>query len=138
VKAGTVVSVQQPDQHNGPIDLSSLTRADLAAFSRLGISPELLAQAHVERVSDCEAREYGITGPVLATCPALYSRISASRLGPALRHEFAATNSTWKQAKKRTSTFAPTGAANTFIFHLAPLSPAEITSRLGVCAGRRR
>jgi hypothetical protein len=64
VKAGTVVSVQQPDQHNGPIDLSSLTRADLAAFSRLGISPELLAQAHVERVSDCEAREYGITGPV--------------------------------------------------------------------------
>jgi hypothetical protein len=35
----------------------------LAAFSRLGISPELLAQAHVERVSDCEAREYGIRGP---------------------------------------------------------------------------
>jgi hypothetical protein len=36
----------------------------LAAFARLGIGPELLAEAHVQRVSDQQARtEYGITGP---------------------------------------------------------------------------
>jgi putative DNA primase/helicase len=37
----------------------------LAAFARLGITPELLADAHVKRVSDREAREeFGITGSV--------------------------------------------------------------------------
>jgi putative DNA primase/helicase len=35
----------------------------LALFERLGIAPELLAEAHVQRVTDAEARDvYGITG----------------------------------------------------------------------------
>src|SRR5208337_5673006 len=39
--------------------------SDLAAFERLGITAELLADAHVRRVTDAEAREiYGITGSV--------------------------------------------------------------------------
>jgi hypothetical protein len=41
-----------------------LTPRDLAAFGRLGIPPELLAEAHVQRVTDSEARaKYGIRGP---------------------------------------------------------------------------
>jgi putative DNA primase/helicase len=42
---------------------ADLTAADLAAFARLRIGPELLAQAHIKRVTDQQARaEYGITG----------------------------------------------------------------------------
>lgn len=42
-----------------------LTPDDLAAFQRLGIPPELLVEAQVQRVTDLEARDrYGITGPV--------------------------------------------------------------------------
>jgi hypothetical protein len=42
----------------------SLTPADLAMFARLGISPEPLDRARVERVTDAEARErYGVTWP---------------------------------------------------------------------------
>jgi hypothetical protein len=41
------------------------TRADVAAFGRLGIPPELLAEARVRRVTDLEAREqFGMTGPL--------------------------------------------------------------------------
>ena len=41
----------------------NLTAADLAMFSRLGIPVELLSQAHIERVTDRDAREkYGIKG----------------------------------------------------------------------------
>jgi hypothetical protein len=64
VIAGAAVSAKRPNQHNGHIDRSSLTVADLSTFGRFVIPPELLAQAHVERVSDYEAREYGNTGPV--------------------------------------------------------------------------
>ncbi len=40
---------------------TSLTESDLTAFKRLGIGPELLAQARVERVGDQQARnDYGI------------------------------------------------------------------------------
>lgn len=43
--------------------LSTLTAADLQAFSRLGIHAELLVQAGIERVTDHDAREkYGIRG----------------------------------------------------------------------------
>jgi hypothetical protein len=57
--------MHQPDQRSAPLDPASLTPADFAAFRRLGISPELLARAHVQRVTNHEAREqYGITGPV--------------------------------------------------------------------------
>lgn len=42
----------------------ALTAADLAGFARLRIGPELLAEAHVKRVSDGEARaEFGISAP---------------------------------------------------------------------------
>jgi len=42
----------------------NLSPADLAMFARLGIPPELLAQAQVRRVTDAEARtDYGIVGP---------------------------------------------------------------------------
>ena len=42
----------------------NLTPADLQIFARLGIGPELLERASVERVTDSEAREvYGVTGP---------------------------------------------------------------------------
>jgi putative DNA primase/helicase len=42
-----------------------LTPSDLAAFQRLGIGMELLAKAHVQRVTNAEAREmYGITGSI--------------------------------------------------------------------------
>ena len=34
----------------------ALKASDLAAFARLGIGPELLAEAHVQRVSDQQAR----------------------------------------------------------------------------------
>jgi len=41
----------------------NLTPADLAAFARLGIPVELVGTAHIERVTDAEAREkYGING----------------------------------------------------------------------------
>jgi uncharacterized protein (DUF927 family) len=61
---GTTLSMQQPDQHIARLEPTSLTPSDFAAFRRLGISLELLAQAHVQRVTDTEARErYGITGP---------------------------------------------------------------------------
>jgi len=37
--------------------------ADLAAFARFGITPELLQDAGVQRVTDAEAREsFGIRG----------------------------------------------------------------------------
>ena len=46
-------------------EAATLTASDLAAFARLGIAPELLAEAGVKRVNDAEARaDYGITGPV--------------------------------------------------------------------------
>jgi uncharacterized protein (DUF927 family) len=56
--------IVEPDDPRSTLAKSSwLTPTDLSAFSRLGISPELLAQACVERVTDREAREkYGITG----------------------------------------------------------------------------
>src|SRR5262249_5115078 len=42
-----------------------LTPSVLAAFERLGIGVELLTEAHVQRVTDGEAREvYGIIGSV--------------------------------------------------------------------------
>lgn len=41
-----------------------LAQADLAVFERLGVPPKLLAEAHVQRVTDHEAREYGIAGSV--------------------------------------------------------------------------
>jgi Protein of unknown function (DUF3631)/Domain of unknown function (DUF3854) len=62
VTAGTAASIHQPDRHSATLDPASLTPADLAAFGCLGIPPELVAQAHLQRVTDCEAREYGITG----------------------------------------------------------------------------
>jgi putative DNA primase/helicase len=54
----------QSDYSEGPsVELPpSLSSLDLAAFSRLGISPELLAKAHVQRLTDQQAREYGIKG----------------------------------------------------------------------------
>ena len=43
--------------------VSSLLDSDLSAFARIGISPDLLAQAMVERVTDQTARQkYGTTG----------------------------------------------------------------------------
>jgi hypothetical protein len=46
------------------IERSNLMSADLAVFSRLGVTAELLAKAHVQRVTDPEAREdFGISGP---------------------------------------------------------------------------
>jgi hypothetical protein len=43
------------------------TQADIAAFERLGIPPELLDDAQVRRVSDREARDdYGITASATA------------------------------------------------------------------------
>ncbi len=55
-----------PDEPIVPLPVRPvlLTPADLAAFARLRIPPELLEQAHVQRVTDHEAREYGITGSV--------------------------------------------------------------------------
>jgi uncharacterized protein (DUF927 family) len=54
-----------PDDPHGAADESAqLTSADLAAFSRLGVRPQLLLQAGIQRVSDVKAREkYGILGP---------------------------------------------------------------------------
>ncbi len=41
----------------------SLTETDLQLFARLGITPDLLAAAQVDRVTDPQAREiYGIVG----------------------------------------------------------------------------
>jgi len=55
----------QPDPHCVFANPASLRQADFDAFGRLGIPEELLVQAHVQRVTDREAREkYGITGPV--------------------------------------------------------------------------
>jgi hypothetical protein len=54
--------VIEPDWHTSPIERGSLTPSDLMAFDRLGIPPELLAHAHIRRVTNHEAREYGITG----------------------------------------------------------------------------
>ncbi len=43
---------------------AALSPTDLAAFARLRIGPDLLTEAHVQRVSDQQARtEFGITGP---------------------------------------------------------------------------
>jgi hypothetical protein len=39
-----------------------LTADDLAMFAHLGIEPQLLERAGIERVTDTEAREYGIVG----------------------------------------------------------------------------
>jgi P4 family phage/plasmid primase-like protien len=46
------------------MQLNPLTPADLRMFARLGIPEELLIEAGVERVTDAEARDYGITGTV--------------------------------------------------------------------------
>jgi Domain of unknown function (DUF3854) len=55
----------QPDPHCVFGNPASLRQADFDTFGRLGIPEELLVQAHVQRVTDREAREkYGITGPV--------------------------------------------------------------------------
>jgi len=40
----------------------SFTQADLEMFARFGIPPDLLDKAGVRRVTDAEARRYGITG----------------------------------------------------------------------------
>ncbi len=62
---GTTVSMLQPDPQCVFAKPESLRQADFDAFGRLGIPEELLVQAHVQRVTDSEAREkYGITGPV--------------------------------------------------------------------------
>jgi hypothetical protein len=42
--------------------LMDLQPKDLAMFSRLGITEDLLKEAQVERVSDADAREFGIKG----------------------------------------------------------------------------
>lgn len=46
-----------------PVSSTTLQSGDLAMFQRLGIAPELLVRARVERVTDREARDvYGIVG----------------------------------------------------------------------------
>jgi hypothetical protein len=56
---------QPSDRHAASCRVPKLAPSDLAAFERLGITPELLSKARVQRVTDAEAREvYGITGSV--------------------------------------------------------------------------
>jgi hypothetical protein len=44
-------------------ELDSLTPADLAMFSKIGVTQDLLAKARVARVTDAEAREvYAVEG----------------------------------------------------------------------------
>jgi hypothetical protein len=60
----TAATPQSDVPHTAPPQQPvSLTPADLAKFARLGISPELLAEAHVQRVTNDDARQtYGILG----------------------------------------------------------------------------
>ena len=47
-----------------PSSTASLIERDLAMFERIGVSGDLLEEAHIERVSDRDARErFGIQGP---------------------------------------------------------------------------
>ena len=59
-------ALPQPNYLHGlPVEQpNSLTPVDLGILRRLGIPPELLTRARVQRVTDQEAREYGIAGSV--------------------------------------------------------------------------
>jgi len=62
---GEAIIVATDDTKWMAANADSLTPADLAAFRRLGIPRSLLAEAHVRRVTNDEARHtYGILGSV--------------------------------------------------------------------------
>ena len=96
-------------------------QADLAAFERLRIPPELLTGAHVRRVTDSEAREqYGITGPLTKGMSGIVFPYFSIVTGAVLRHGCAATTPKSRMARKRTSTSPPMATANTSISRPAP------------------
>jgi len=118
VIAGTVVSVQRVDQHNSPIEPTWLTEADLAAFSRFGISPELLARAHVERVSDREAREYAITGPVTSNMSGVVFPYFSIETGARVMARLRRDNPEIEAGKEKNKYICAYGDRKPCIFHL--------------------
>jgi putative DNA primase/helicase len=69
-----------------------LTERDLAMFARIGVGPELLKAARVERVTDKGARErFGIQGPVSRSMAGImfpyYSHITGNRVTARVRRD---------------------------------------------------
>jgi hypothetical protein len=71
---------------------AALTVADLAAFARLGIPPKLLADAHIRRITDAEARnDYGVRFAAAADLSGIlfpdYSPVTGQRTTARVRRD---------------------------------------------------
>lgn len=69
-----------------------LTERDIEMFGRIGVSPDLLEAAHVERVSDRDARErFGIQGPASRNMAGIvfpyYSHVTRRRVTARVRRD---------------------------------------------------
>jgi hypothetical protein len=83
----------------------TLTQADLAAFARLKIPPELLAKAGVRRVTDAEARtDYGMRFDVAADLSGVlfryYSPVTGKRTTARVRRDHPETDADGKLLNK--------------------------------------
>ncbi len=75
-----------------PRPSNKLMKRDLAMFARIGVPPDLLEAAHVERVSDADARErFGIQGPVSRNMAGIvfpyHSHITGNRVTARVRRD---------------------------------------------------
>ena len=71
---------------------AALNERDLQMFARIGVPPDLLEEAHIERVSDRDARErFGIQGPVSKNMAGIvfpyYSHVTGQRVTARVRRD---------------------------------------------------
>lgn len=71
---------------------TALNERDLQMFARIGVPPDLLEEAHIERVSDRDARErFGIQGPVSKNMAGIvfpyYSHVTGQRVTARVRRD---------------------------------------------------
>ena len=72
--------------------MTALYERDVQMFDRIGVPPDLLEEAHIERVSDRDARErFGIQGPVSKNMAGIifpyYSHVTAQRVTARVRRD---------------------------------------------------
>ncbi len=122
---------------NGSSPAHRLTARDLATFASLGIPEELLAEAHVQRVSDSEAREvFGIkssmTMDMQGICFPYFSPVTGCRTTCRIRRDNPEVDEDGKQQNKyftawgdRRHLYFPPGAAEKLEDESCPIALVE-------------
>jgi AAA domain/Domain of unknown function (DUF3854) len=88
-------------------DITNLSDRDLEVFARFGVCPSLLSAAHVRRVTDPEARKYGITGAgdMSGIIFPYFDLSSGHRITARLRRDHPDTNGDGKAERKYLAPF---------------------------------